>query len=152
MVAGVRSVVPCVTATRRQEDDINQGAVMRRQVTLAVALFVAAVAMGRVASAAPPTENRDAGFLKTVAEAELFEQKIGQYAADHGVTQEVKDVGRRLADDHRKSDEKLRKLARDENVDLSKFDRLSPSDQTVYNRLTAMRGVDFDREFTKLTI
>jgi len=48
--------------------------------------------------------------------------------------------------------ERLRRLARDENVDLGKFDKLAPSDQAVYDRLTSKKGVDFDRDFTKLVI
>ena len=125
---------------------------MRKQLSLAVGLFVAAIAMGRTVSAAPPTESRDVGFIKTVAEDNRFEEKIGRYAQEHAVTQEVKDLGRHLVDDHNKAGDRLHKLAKDENVDLKDDGKLTPSDQAVYDRVTGKKGVDFDREFTKLMI
>jgi putative membrane protein len=122
-------------------------------------MFVfAIVALGRV-SLAQNSENtktldgQESAFLRDAVQSDVFMERLGQYAAEHAATDEVKKMGKQLATDHQADREQIQQLAKDHGVDLKGHDGdLTPAQKAVYDRMTAKAGKDFDREFTKLAI
>src|SRR5690349_11201969 len=62
--------------------------------------------------------ENNAEFLADIADVDLTEIEIGKLARKKGITQQVKDFGKRLVDDHTKSLTEVRNLAIANNVPL----------------------------------
>ena len=123
---------------------------MKRQMTLAVAMFIAAVALGRVSWAADkPFNSKDEGFLKDTAQRDLLIIKLGDYAAQHAESQTVKDLGKQVAEDHRQNRQQVLDLARDNKTDLHQNEKLLPTQQEYYDIMVKKPGIAFDKDYTK---
>lgn len=123
---------------------------MKRQITLAVAMFIAAVALGTTAFAADkPFDSRDEGFLKDTAQRDLLMIKLGDYAEHHAESETVKQLGRQVAEDHRQNRQQVLDLARDNKTDLHQNEKLLPTQQEFYDMITRKQGIAFDKDYTK---
>jgi putative membrane protein len=90
----------------------------------------------------------DQDFLKEVAQIDLAEMKLGQYARDMAASAAIKKYGERLLTDHTKMNSELGELAKARGVTLpSKTDK---KDQELIDQLAKIKGgADFDRAFSK---
>ena len=123
---------------------------MKRQITLGLAMFIAAVALGRVSFAADkPFDARDEGFLKDTAQRDLLMIKLGDYAAQHAESQTVKDLGKQVAEDHRQNRQQVLDLAKDNKTDLHQNEKLLPTQQEYFDLITRKPGISFDKDYTK---
>lgn len=112
-----------------------------------------ALAAGVAAAEAGPTTDTswgpltaaDRDFLVRVRLAGLWEQPAGEMAQTHSSDQRVRDVGRVLADDHRRLDQQVRDLARKLQVALP--DEPNPNQRGWLAEMTPERGHDFDETF-----
>lgn len=131
---------------------------MKCHMTAGAAILAAAVWMGGAAFAqnaenTKPLNPDEAAFLRNVAQDDLFEERLGQYAAEHAATDQTKQLGRQLATDHEADLKQVEQMAKDHGVDLSGHDSdLTPKQKTLYDRLTSKAGVNFDKDYTKLMV
>jgi putative membrane protein len=87
----------------------------------------------------------DESFVKNAATANLSAIKLGQLAVQKGSTAEVRKLGQTMMDDHRKVNDKLQSIAKGEGMMMPT--EISSEDQAVYDRLSGLSGVEFDRAY-----
>lgn len=88
---------------------------------------------------------RDKTFVRNAAEGGLAEVQLGKLAAEKGASEEVKAFGQKMVDDHTKLNEKMASVADSLGVMLPKH--LNKEDQAEYDKLIALSGDAFDKEY-----
>lgn len=75
----------------------------------------------------------------------------GTLAAQRGASAEVKQLGQRLADEHKRADQELTSLLAERSADPKKLPKASDSEKKAHDatlaRLRGLSGADFDRAF-----
>jgi putative membrane protein len=84
----------------------------------------------------------DAKFLLAAAQGGMTEVKLGEVAASQGVSEEVKNFGRKMVKDHSAINDDLKSLAAKKGVTLP--DALDAKHQGTLDKLTALTGSSFD--------
>ena len=107
-------------------------------VALALAVASAAFAQGKVS-------DSDAKAMKNLAEANLAEIEAGKLAADKAHSPQVKQFGQRMADDHGKMLDELKKLADAKGVELPGSAGMGDRAHTL--ALRTKSGEDFDEAY-----
>ena len=90
-------------------------------------------------------DNADAAAMKQLAQANLAEIEAGKLAASKAQSPEVKQFGQKMAEDHAKMLEDLRRLAKAKGVALP--DALSLRDLAEKKKLERHSGPDFDKAY-----
>jgi putative membrane protein len=89
----------------------------------------------------------DKKFMEEAAKGGMAEVQLGQLAAQKAGSEDVKKFGQKMADDHAKANDELKKLASSKGVELpTDLDR---SAKREHDKLSKMSGADFDREYMK---
>lgn len=86
-----------------------------------------------------------AQFLTDVIQTNNAEIKFGQAAQDMGSTQDVKDFGKMLVDDHTKANDQAKQLAMALNVPVP--EGTTPEADSELKMATGMSGAGFDKDF-----
>jgi putative membrane protein len=89
----------------------------------------------------------DEQFAKKAAQGGMAEVKMGELAEQKGTSEAVKKFGQRMAQDHTKADEELRRAAMKENISLPTD--LDTKDQATYDALAKLSGSSFDRAYAR---
>jgi putative membrane protein len=89
----------------------------------------------------------DQAFAKDAARVGLAEIKLGKLAGDNGSSEAVKAFGTRMVAEHTKAGDKLKDAAEQEHINLPTD--LAAKDQATYDRLSKLRGADFDRAYAQ---
>lgn len=97
------------------------------------------------AAVAMPTDAN--GFATAVAAANLFEVESAKLAATKASNAEVKSLAQHIRSDHEKSTAELKTAAGTANVTVTPA--LDSEKQAMLNRLKALSGTEFDREFVE---
>ena len=87
----------------------------------------------------------DTLFVKNAAKGGLAEVELGQLAADHGASDEVKKFGQRMVTDHGKANDELKSLAQQKNITLPT--ELDGKHKATHDRLSKLSGAQFDRAY-----
>jgi putative membrane protein len=88
---------------------------------------------------------RDKMFLHEVAEGGVAELQLGQLAVQKASNEDVKKFGQAMVDDHATLTDLMKPIASELGVKVpSKMDK---GDQAEYDKLKALSGTDFDKEF-----
>jgi putative membrane protein len=87
----------------------------------------------------------ETSFVKKAAEANLAEIGLGKLAAERASSQDVKQFGQRMVDDHTKADDQLKQVASEEGVKLP--DKLDKEDAATKARLEKLSGEQFDHAY-----
>lgn len=90
-------------------------------------------------------QPQEAEFLKTAAQTDLAEIKMGQLAEQQGQHKAVRQFGKTLVTDHQKALKSTRSLAKSLGVMLP--DQPNAAQQQKYSEFAAMRGGNFDAAF-----
>jgi putative membrane protein len=90
-------------------------------------------------------EMKDKMFLRKAAEGGLAEVQLGKLAAEKGGSQDVKDFGQKMVDDHTKLNNDMAPIADSRGVMLPR--KMVKGDQAEYDKLNGMSGDDFDKEY-----
>ena len=113
---------------------------------------VAALSMfGLLAQAqeAGQSANRMAGadstWARKVAQGGMAEVKLGELAKDHASSEAVKKFGQQMVDDHSKANDELKDIAGKKGITLPSG--LDAKDQNTYDRLSKLKGAEFDRAY-----
>lgn len=102
----------------------------------------------RAAGSLPPPSTANAPdrvFAQQAYSDNLAEVKLGRLAMQRGSTPEVRDLGRRMADDHSAALDALQRAAKQDGQPLTT--RLDPLEQQKYDRLASLSGQAFDAAY-----
>lgn len=89
-------------------------------------------------------QMQDKQFLRAAAEGGIAEVQLGTLAVAKGGP-EVKELGQKMIDDHSRMDNELKAVADANGVMLPK--KMKKEDQAEYDKLNALSGDDFDKEY-----
>ena len=89
----------------------------------------------------------DTLFVKNAAKGGLAEVELGQLAADHGASDEVKKFGQRMVTDHGKANDELKSLAQQKNITLPA--EIGAKEKALQARLEKLSGAAFDRAYMR---
>ena len=92
----------------------------------------------------------DHAFVEKMAQANIAEVKLGQLAAERAANAQVKQFGRRMATDHEKANGELKQIASKMAVQMPA--ETDAKHQELYNRLSKLKGAEFDREYMKAMV
>jgi putative membrane protein len=90
-------------------------------------------------------EMKDKMFLRKATEGGLAEVQLGKLAAEKASSQDVKDFGQKMVDDHTKLNNDMAPIADSMGVMMPK--KMAKGDQAEYDKLNGMSGDDFDKEY-----
>ena len=108
-------------------------------------LFLVCSCLFLTVNAQSNKEKYDAGFIRTAIMGGLMEVQLGRMAQTNGSSQQVKDYGRMIVNDHSRTNAELNSLAKRKNVSVP--ESAGTSMQAAMDKLSALRGSDFDRAF-----
>jgi putative membrane protein len=108
----------------------------------------AGAGMAGTMTAGPATDDqtvKDKMFLHDAAEGGLAEVQLGQLAADKAASPDVKAFGQKMVTDHTALNNDLKPIAESMGVMLPR--KVKKDDQAEYDKLSALSGDDFDKEY-----
>lgn len=92
-----------------------------------------------------PANDRE--FLMQAVKAGHAEVKFSELAGKHSQNEKVRELAKRLTDDHTAANKQLTQMARNQRVAVvAGFER---DKRDIYMNLSKLNGADFDREYTK---
>jgi putative membrane protein len=94
--------------------------------------------------------SRDRMFLRKAAAGGMAEVQLGQLATQKAGAQDVKDFGQKMVTDHTALNNEMAPIADSMGVTLPK--KLSKEDQAEYDKLSALTGDDFDKEYVTFMV
>jgi putative membrane protein len=87
----------------------------------------------------------DETFLKKAAQGGMAEVELGQLAVQKASSDQVKQFGQRMVDDHSKANDQLKQLAQQEHVKLPT--QPSAKDKATKAKLENLSGKEFDEAY-----
>jgi len=99
------------------------------------------------ASSSAQMSSNDRTFLEKAAEGGMAEVEFGKLAERNAQSQEVKDFGKLMVDDHSKANDELNQIASQAGATLPAG--LSTSDNTTKEHLSKMQGDAFDKAYMR---
>ena len=87
----------------------------------------------------------DRAFIKKAAAGGKAEVELGQLAVQKAASQDVKQFGQRMVDDHSKANDQLKQVATSKGVAVP--DKLAPKDAATKAKLEKLSGEQFDRAY-----
>jgi putative membrane protein len=91
------------------------------------------------------TMTADQRFVRDAAEGGMAEVELGKLAAEKGSSQDVKNFGQRMVDDHSKANSQLKQIASNEGITLPA--KLDAKDRALKARLSKLSGENFDHAY-----
>jgi putative membrane protein len=92
----------------------------------------------------------DKHFMKEAAQGGMAEVQLGQLATQNAKSDEVKQFGQRMVDDHSKANDQLKQIAEQKGVTLPTD--LSSKDKAEKDRLSKLQGEAFDRAYMQAMV
>jgi putative membrane protein len=89
-------------------------------------------------------------FTKDAAQGGLFEVKAGAIAERNATSQDVKDFGKMMVEDHTQLNQQLQELAAKKNVPLPSEITNSQQDDTT--KLSKEKGAEFDKDYISMMV
>jgi putative membrane protein len=101
---------------------------------------------------APATDNMisDKAFVKKAAEGNVTEVELGKLAQEKGSSEAVKEFGKRMVEDHTKTNGDISAVAA--KVDVEVPAELPKGAKKTREKLAKLSGTDFDRAYAKLML
>jgi len=123
----------------------------------ATALLLAMPALAQTAPGAAPKQvantpaaaerlsKQDQNFAKDAAIGGMAEVELGKLAQQNAQSDQVKQFGQRMEQDHSKANDQLKSIAQAENIQLPQ--QLDKKHQELLDRLGRLHGAAFDRAY-----
>jgi putative membrane protein len=92
----------------------------------------------------------DHKFAMQAAMGGMMEVELGRLAASKGASDEVRQFGQRMVDDHTKANEELMQLASGKGMTLPAAP--DPKHRAEMQKFSALSGEKFDREYVKMMV
>lgn len=89
-------------------------------------------------------------FIKKAADGGMTEVELGRIASEKGGSDEVKDFGKQMVDDHTKINDNLKEVAGKMNVKVP--DKVSAKHHATIEKMSGMSGADFDKAYVKAMV
>ncbi|HEX2960926.1 MAG TPA: DUF4142 domain-containing protein [Ignavibacteriales bacterium] len=89
-------------------------------------------------------------FVSDAASGGMMEVELGTMAVQNASSQEVKDFGRRMIDDHSKANDELKSIAAKENIPVPAA--LKDENRDDVDKLSKLSGSDFDKEYMDMMV
>jgi putative membrane protein len=89
----------------------------------------------------------DVDFVLDAADAGMYEVQVAQLAKTNSSSAKVKELADHMIKDHSKANEELKSIAARKNITLPS--KLSDKKQKEFDELTKLKGVEFDKEYSK---
>ena len=121
-----------------------------KSVLVATAVFVLAAAPAFAQATPKPVSSTDQEFMINTAKAGMAEVELGKLAVQNAGSDQVKTFGQKMVDDHSKKNDELKALAASKNVVLPS--EVDPQDKAMRDKLAAMKGEAFDREYMTMMV
>lgn len=96
------------------------------------------------------TKEKDAQFLVDATEINREEIQLGQLAQQQAVSQDIKDLGKMMVDDHQKCLAEVQSLAASKSITIP--DAMSKDGQDAYDKLMKESGTDFDKKYASMMV
>lgn len=93
------------------------------------------------------TGYSDEQFIRNAAECDMADVKLGQLAGEKAQAPEVKNLAKRILEDHTKALDELKETAQKQGINLPTD--ISHKDALLYDRLSKLSGPQFDKEYTQ---
>lgn len=103
-----------------------------------------ATAMGLLALS-PLSFANDTSFVKEAVQGNLMEVQMGKMAQEKASSQEVKNFGKRLVEDHGKANDQLKPIAKKLKVNWPT--ELNAQGKQMHAELEKMKDAEFDRKY-----
>ena len=87
----------------------------------------------------------DRKFVTEALKHGMAEVELGKLASEKASNDQVKQFGKRMADDHGKANEELQKIAQDKGITAPS--ELDAKHRRLHDRLSKMSGAEFDRAY-----
>jgi putative membrane protein len=87
----------------------------------------------------------DAEMAVEYADGGMLEVKLGELAQTNAAAASVKDFGMMMTKDHGEANSEFEKIAEKHNISLPTV--LSEDSQKMYDKLSGLKGADFDKEY-----
>jgi len=91
--------------------------------------------------------SSDKKFVKTALEGGNAEVQLGQLAAQKGSSEDVKQFGQKMVDDHTKLGNQMKQLAQQQGIDVP--DGIPAKDKALQAKLSSLSGDAFDKAYIK---
>lgn len=92
-----------------------------------------------------PAANPDAAFMRQAASDGIAEVEHGRAATQNASSNDVKQFGQRMVDDHSKANDELKSLASQKQVTLPTD--LEGKHRAMQDKLTKLKGAEFDKAY-----
>jgi putative membrane protein len=92
----------------------------------------------------------DERFVKDAAAGGMMEVELGKMAAEKAASDQVKEFGRRMQEDHGKANAELKTIAANKGVELSKG--VEGKHKKTIDRLSKLSGEEFDRQYMRAMV
>ncbi len=99
---------------------------------------------------APALTKADQKFFPNAAQDGMLEVKLGDLAAQKATRDDVKSFAQKMVTDHTQINNQLKALAALKGVEVP--DALDTKHQMIYDKLAALQGADFDREYVSTMV
>ena len=116
----------------------------------ATVVFVLAAAPAFAQATPKPVSSTDETFMTNTAKAGMAEVALGRLAVQNASSEPVKKFGQKMVDDHSKANDELKALAASKNVVLPS--EIDAQDKTMRDKLAAIKGEAFDREYMTMMV
>lgn len=90
--------------------------------------------------------EKDRKFAMDAAQGGLYEVQLGQLAQTKGLSPQVKDLGKMMADDHSRANDELSAMAMRKGISLPTT--LDEKHQKAYDKLAQEQGSSFDKKYS----
>lgn len=97
-----------------------------------------------------PQQMKDKMFVHEAIEGGLAEIALGNLAVQKSANEDVRTFGKRMVDDHTKLNQQLAQVA--DTIGARAPKKMGKDQQAQYDRLAALSGDDFDREYITLML
>ena len=136
--------------------NIFSGAMLLFGICALLAVMVAAGTPGAAQNSNSSTTDNmskmmaDHKFAMEAAMGGMMEVELGRVAVSKGASDEVRQFGQRMVDDHSKGNEELMRVASGKGMTLPTAP--DPKHQAEIQKLSALSGEKFDKEYVKMML
>jgi putative membrane protein len=144
-------------ALQAEEVSMRSGLVLSSLTAIALALASPAFAQQAPAGTAPghmaaqgqnqKLSAKDRSFAQEAAMGGMAEVELGKLAQQNAQNDEVKQFGSRMVQDHTQANQQLMPILSAENITMPQ--QLDEKHKATYDRLSKMRGAEFDRAYMR---
>lgn len=94
--------------------------------------------------------SSDKKFVRSALEGGNAEVKLGQLAAQKGSSEDVKQFGQKMVDDHTKLGDQMKQIAQQQGIQVP--DGIPAKDKALQMKLSGLSGDDFDKAYIKAMV